>query len=174
MVSRLKSFGLTRKKLGIQRQDRVLIRRPRNHSTDRKSGRTVFGWPSKQMGLLYPWYVLAYIRSDLAHSYLICLHSLIANKGQHTFAPTTKAPPIGPDPQPSSSITGNGNSCPVQMVKITLNGRAVWTNDPAFDSLAVCKDYCKPLYDPNKISSSTCIKIGDDYYDDKGLQLSGK
>lgn len=30
------------------------------------------------------------------------------------------------------------------------------------------------MYDPNKISSSTCIKFGDDYADDKGHKMSGK
>jgi hypothetical protein len=60
------------------------------------------------------------------------------------------------------------------MVKITLNDHPVWTNDPDFDSGAMCKDYCKPLYDPNKISSSTCRMIGDEYYDDKGHKMSGK
>lgn len=60
------------------------------------------------------------------------------------------------------------------MVKITTNGHAVWTNAPGTDSLAVCEDYCRPLYDPNKISSSTCIKFGDDYADDKGHKMSGK
>ena len=60
------------------------------------------------------------------------------------------------------------------MVKITLNDHAVWTNDPESDSGVMCEDYCKPLYDPSKISSSTCIKIGDDYYDDKGNKMSGE
>lgn len=60
------------------------------------------------------------------------------------------------------------------MVKIALDDHSVWTYDPDSDSGAMCEDYCKPLYDPNKISSSSCIKIGDDYYDVKGHKMSGK
>lgn len=66
LVSGQICFGLTPRKLGIQRQDCVLIRQPRSHSTDHRSGRKVFGWPSKQMGVLYPWYVLAYISKPRA------------------------------------------------------------------------------------------------------------
>jgi len=95
--------------------------------------------------------------------------------GQHTFAPTTgPPPPPSASNQPQSAIAGNGNGCTNTQKKTTVNGKPRWTDDPYTDPLATCKQFCKPWSDPTKITSSSCIMVGDHWVDEQGHPKSGK
>jgi len=90
-------------------------------------------------------------------------------EGQHTFATTQASPPS----QTGSSVVGADDTCPILQQKSNVNGKAIWSDIDTTDSQAMCVQYCKLYYDPNKISSSICIKTDDIWSTQQGQTKPG-